>query len=49
MMSSGSNGTFRWIETKGLEDVIVAHKDRAATLWYEKLQPDDFADLAALG
>jgi type III restriction enzyme len=58
------------IETKGQEDVNVAHKDRAAQLWaenataltgkpwaylkvrqtvFEKLQPDQFADLLAAG
>ncbi len=61
------DGSYHLVETKGREDVDVANKDRAATLWcenatrfagsvwqyvkvpqkeYEKLQPDEFADLA---
>ncbi len=30
-----SDGSHRLIETKGLEDVDVVHKDRAATIWCE--------------
>ena len=61
------SGIHYLVETKGREDVDVANKDRAATLWcenatrltdrewhyikvpqkeFEKLQPDEFADLA---
>lgn len=65
-----TDGTHHLIETKGLEDVNVQYKDRAANLWcenasmltgtewlykivkqkeFEKLQPNDFEDLVALG
>jgi type III restriction enzyme len=30
-----SNGTHHLVETKGREDVDVAHKDRAAQIWCE--------------
>ncbi|MBA4063447.1 MAG: hypothetical protein C0501_06995 [Isosphaera sp.] len=63
-----AGGTHHPIEAKGLEDVNVEHKDRAARLWaenataltgtpwcylkvrqatFEKLKPDEFADLLA--
>ncbi|HZP83068.1 MAG TPA: DEAD/DEAH box helicase family protein [Chthonomonadaceae bacterium] len=63
------DGTHYLLETKGREDIDVAHKDRAAALWcenataltgtewrylkvpqteFDKLRPDEFADLLAL-
>lgn len=64
------DGAHNLIETKGREDIDVAHKDLAANLWcenatrltgvewqykkvlqkeFEKLRPDEFSDLIALG
>lgn len=65
-----AGGVHTLIETKGMEDVNVRHKDRAAQLWvenataltgtpwayrkvrqtdYDKLQPNLFSDLEAMG
>jgi type III restriction enzyme len=65
-----ADGVHHIVETKGMEDIHVKHKDQAAALWcenattltgkpwayrivhekdFDKLQPDLFADLEALG